>query len=240
MDNPAKGRHLEALSDGRISEIDLPDARAFDGAASHRREEQARATRVAVLDAAHELFLEGGYAATSIKAIAKRALVSPQTIYDVFGDKASVLFAVGERVVTGRAAAEAALSPNPWAALRNEPDALERIKKTARISREIWEDGMVEFESMVFEGAASDRRLEDMAKHALEQKRDHTRRVAEAVFPPEVLRPGVTIEDLVDLMVAIDSAAVVRTLTHELGWTYAKYERWRAEIMERLFLDRPL
>ena len=42
---------------------------------------------------------------------------------------------------------------------------------------------------------------------------------------------------MVDLMMAIDSASVVRTLIHDRGWTYDQYERWLAELIQRLFLD---
>ena len=57
------------------------------------------ATRRAILDAAHHLFLEKGYAATSIEAIAEHAQVARQTVYDAFGDRTSLLYAVAERVV---------------------------------------------------------------------------------------------------------------------------------------------
>jgi AcrR family transcriptional regulator len=40
-----------------------------------------------VLDAARRLFLERGYVATTIDAIAERAAVSPETVYSAFGNK---------------------------------------------------------------------------------------------------------------------------------------------------------
>ncbi|HVL03972.1 MAG TPA: TetR family transcriptional regulator, partial [Acidimicrobiales bacterium] len=45
------------------------------------RQEQARRTRWAVLEAAHRLFLEQGYAATTMAAIAAEAAVSVETVY---------------------------------------------------------------------------------------------------------------------------------------------------------------
>ena len=55
------------------------------------RDEHARATHEAVVVAAHELFVQDGYAATSIRAIAARARVSEQTVYRLFGTKAGLL-----------------------------------------------------------------------------------------------------------------------------------------------------
>src|SRR5687767_11182338 len=58
---------------------------------SERRSEQARETRRRILDAARELFLEQGYGATTISAIASRAGVAVQTVYAVFGSKRQLL-----------------------------------------------------------------------------------------------------------------------------------------------------
>lgn len=202
---------------------------------SPRREEQARATRLAILDAAHELFLANGYAGTSIEAIAERARVSRQTIYDAFGDKAALLFAVGARVVAHEDEPVPPSESDAWIQVRREPDPVKRLELTAHLARVSWEGGMVEFESMVFDAAATDPRLRELAQTAMAAKRRDTAAVAASLFPDGVRRPDVELDDLVDLVVAIDSAAVVRTLVRDLGWTYDKYERWLVEIL-RLFL----
>jgi AcrR family transcriptional regulator len=55
--------------------------------------EQARTrlARRAVVDAARELFLERGYAATTVEAISERADVPPATLYRLFASKLGVL-----------------------------------------------------------------------------------------------------------------------------------------------------
>lgn len=203
---------------------------------SPRRESQARATQQAILEAAHELFLANGYAGTSIDAIAERAEVARQTVYDNFGDKASLLYAVAERVVARQDDPAPLGESRAWAELANEPDPRARIRMAAHLSREAWEAGMVEFETMIFDTAASDTKLRDLARDAVRGKRQDAEAVIEIVLPPDVIRPGVSRDEILDLIVAIDSAAVVRTLTEELGWTYDQYEHWLAKILERLFL----
>jgi AcrR family transcriptional regulator len=59
----------------------------------------------AVLDAATEIFVEHGVAASSIDTIASRAGVSRQTVYNQFGDKEKVFTAVVEDV-TRRSSAQ--------------------------------------------------------------------------------------------------------------------------------------
>lgn len=65
-----------------------PVKRSYD---STQRQAQARRTRARVRDAAAELFVERGYAATSIAAVAERAGVSTQTVFAAFGGKAGLL-----------------------------------------------------------------------------------------------------------------------------------------------------
>src|SRR5690349_6739434 len=65
------------------------------------REEAARATRRAVVDAARELFIERGYGATPLTAIAEHAGLSVQTIYAQFGTKAGLLKVVADQTLAG-------------------------------------------------------------------------------------------------------------------------------------------
>ena len=62
--------------------------------------EQSAQTRRALLDAAHELFAEDGYAATSTEAVARRAGVTRGALYYQFRDKAALFAAVYEEQST--------------------------------------------------------------------------------------------------------------------------------------------
>src|ERR1043165_2557889 len=68
---------------------------------SAHRQEQARQTRRAILDAAGALFVEPGYAATPLTAIAAEAGGAIQTVYKVFGSKQARLSAVVDVTVAG-------------------------------------------------------------------------------------------------------------------------------------------
>lgn len=54
--------------------------------------------RGAILSAARELFLTDGFDRSSVDAVAARAGVSKRTVYDYFGDKRSLLWAVFDAV----------------------------------------------------------------------------------------------------------------------------------------------
>ncbi|HZA83329.1 MAG TPA: helix-turn-helix domain-containing protein, partial [Actinomycetes bacterium] len=66
------------------------------------RQAQARRNRQAILDAAQRQFLEGGYAATTIAAVASEAGVSVETIYKAFGGKPGLVRAIYDRGLVGQ------------------------------------------------------------------------------------------------------------------------------------------
>jgi AcrR family transcriptional regulator len=68
---------------------------------SSRRQDQARKSRWDVLMAARELWLDQGYAATTLGEIATSAGVSVETIYKAFTNKAGVLKALFDVTVAG-------------------------------------------------------------------------------------------------------------------------------------------
>ncbi|HEY6013057.1 MAG TPA: helix-turn-helix domain-containing protein, partial [Candidatus Limnocylindrales bacterium] len=71
------------------------------------RAERAAVTRRRILEAARRRFADAGYGATTLREIAVAAGVAVQTVYAVFGSKASILRALRESVVDDPAAAEA-------------------------------------------------------------------------------------------------------------------------------------
>jgi AcrR family transcriptional regulator len=67
----------------------------------NRREEYAEATWREVVAAARELFGEAGYAGTTVKQIARRARVSPATVYAQCGGKQGLLRALMDAWTAG-------------------------------------------------------------------------------------------------------------------------------------------
>ena len=59
-----------------------------------RRQAQTQATRSDVVAAGRRLFIELGYAATTVEAIGVAANTAPATVYRLFGSKRGVLSAV--------------------------------------------------------------------------------------------------------------------------------------------------
>ncbi|MBA2414661.1 MAG: helix-turn-helix transcriptional regulator, partial [Geodermatophilaceae bacterium] len=80
---------------------------------------------------ARELFLERGYPATTIAAVARRAGVSADTIYSVFGSKSTLLKEVLDVVIGGDDAQVALLDRAGPQAVRAEPDQRRQLEMFA-------------------------------------------------------------------------------------------------------------
>ena len=70
---------------------DVKPRRTYDGAA---RQARTRRTRAAVVEAAQSLFVERGYAATTIEAISDRSDTPQTTVYRLFSSKLGILKAM--------------------------------------------------------------------------------------------------------------------------------------------------
>lgn len=204
-----------------------------------RRAAQAEATRQAILEAAHDRFLADGYAGTSIRAVAGAAGVSEQTVYNVFGDKPSLLVAVGMRVLSGALAPGGAEGGDFRTRLLAQPDQRSRIRFAAAWERMIWEKGMLRFESMLLDAAASDPRAAEIAAAVWKQKYDENRELFALAFPTDQRPAGDDPDEAYDLFFALDSAAFVRILIDDRGWSFDTYEKWLATMLERLFTRIP-
>src|SRR3954470_11015067 len=105
--------------------------RTYD--ASGRRA-QAERGRAAVLDAAERLFLDGGYAATTVAAIAAASAVSVETIYKGFGGKLGLVRAIRERRLAGAGPVPAEVRSN---ARRTESDPRKLVAEWGRLTAEV-------------------------------------------------------------------------------------------------------
>ena len=70
---------------------DVKPRRTYEGAA---RQARTRRTRAAVVEAAQSLFVERGYAATTIEAVSDRSDTPQATVYRLFSSKLGILKAV--------------------------------------------------------------------------------------------------------------------------------------------------
>src|SRR5437899_3321739 len=102
---------------------------------STRRRELARQGRDAILEVARRLFLDDGYAATTMASIAEQAGVSVETVYKSFGNKAGLLGAIAERALAGPGTVPTVQLSDDMAAKEHDPYLI--IRNWARFASEV-------------------------------------------------------------------------------------------------------
>ena len=203
----------------------MPVKRKYSSA---KREAQARETRRSVLDAAHELFVTTGYAATTIQAIADRAGVAGQTVYAVFGNKRELLQQLIESTITGDDDPRPITERPEVKAIADEPDARRRAELDAAMSRSITER-VAPIVRVASEAAASDPELAAMMEEVKAARRKEMIASAEIMAGPDGLR--LDKKEAAATLYVLYSPAVADMLMGDHGWSAKRYEKWLAHML---------
>jgi AcrR family transcriptional regulator len=195
---------------------------------SSGRRERARQTRDQITDVAKELYLSGGYAETTVAAIAATAHVSVETIYKGFGGKPGLVRAIIDKALAGE-------GPVP-AEQRSD-----HIRDTERDPRRIltaWGAFTAELAPRVApiltlarDAAASDPEvaalLDEISAARLERMTVNARGLLQAGH----LRPGITAEQAADIMWVYSSQELYELLVIRRRWAAERYGQFVAQAL---------
>ena len=195
------------------------------------RAEQIRASRQKVLAAARDLFLRRGYHGTTIEAVAQRAGVSPQTVYNVVGGKAALLKSVYDVALAGDDEPVPMGERPAYADLAAAPDARSSLALYARIGREMLSRARPLVTVIFVEGPGRDPDLRAFVDKIESERAAGTAQMAHHVATRFGLRPGLTEAEAADILWALTSPELADRFTRRRGWTLDRYERWLAQTM---------
>ncbi len=181
-------------------------------------------TRRRILDAAQLLFVERGYAGTSIEAIAEEAGVSVPTVYVRFETKRLLLKALLDRTIAGDDEPVAMLE-RPWMrealAEPTPADLLRRLVHEARVIH----DRTVPLLMAVRAAAGTDTDLQELWEILLDQRHTVADAVVRALTSRGPLPAGISARHASDLVYAQLSPDMYQMLVFERGWSPAAWER---------------
>jgi AcrR family transcriptional regulator len=213
-----------------VTEVNDSSARATRTYRSPVRDESARATRLRILEAAHPLFLERGYARCSITDIASAAGVARPTVLSVFGSKAGLLHEVVDVAMAGNDA-PVPVPEQPWfAPVWAADDVPALVDAYAHACLVIWRRSARIIELV---RRASDEGDELAALWAqLQRNRRHgAGTIAARAKELGPLRPGLTVQRAGDVLFLLNDSSHYLSLVAELGWSEKACERWLATSM---------
>ena len=201
--------------------------RAYDGS---RRREQARARRLAVVQAARELFEVGGFRQTTIAAIAKRAGVSSESIYKTFGTKAALAKAVFDLELAGDDEPVPIAERPAIQAIRDEPDVRRKITMFAEgLAQRHARSAAVQI--LIRDGRHVDDSLTPVWAALQREGLTGMTALGRHLLDTGQLREGLTIEQVRDILwnyLAIDA---YERLVLIQGWSQQRYSNWLAHTM---------
>lgn len=203
---------------------------------SAKRDAQARETRRSILDAAHELFVTTGYAATTIKAIAEHGGVAVQTVYAVFGSKRELLRQLIERTIAGDDDSRAIHESPEAKAIAAEPDPRRRAELDAAMSRSIAER-VAPIIGVASEAAASDPELAEMMAAVKAARRQEMTAGVKILAGADL--PRADREEAAATLYVLYSPAVAGMLMGDYGWSPKRYEKWLARMLLTTVIQRP-
>jgi AcrR family transcriptional regulator len=200
---------------------------------------RTRLARRAVIDSGRALFLERGYAATTMDAISADSGVPPATVYRLFSSKRGILKALLDVSIVGddrlvpmaqRANIQSLLAdPDPRSIVASLVGvAIEVNARTAAIYR------------ILISAAASDAEAATLLDELTEQRRQGQGTVARALARRRALRRPLRETDARDIIHALVSPEMYRLLVVDGGWPPTKYEDWlTGTLIDQLLAEHP-
>jgi AcrR family transcriptional regulator len=201
--------------------------RPDEGAA---RQARTRRTRAAVVEAARTLFLERGYAATTIEAISERSDTPQATVYRLFSSKLGILKAVLDVSVVGDNEAVAMVDRPQVRALLSDWDPNNQLASFAALLREVMARA-APVHRILADAARSDEDAASLLAESARQRHEGQHRIARSLARSRALRPGLRERDAADIIHALASPEVYALLVLDRGWSGERYEKWVREIL---------
>lgn len=201
---------------------------------SAKRSELARRVRETILEAAGALFLEHGYAGTTMEQIAGRAGVSRPTVYAI-GQKAQLFKLVRDLIIAGDH------DPTPMSerpdhmAFTTAADAESSVRAYARASAVLLRR-LTPMHARLREAAAVDDELARLWSVAEAERLTGARIVAEIVFAQGPLRRGLDRERAAEIVWTLNAPEHYERLVLVRGWTHEEFVSWHAETLVHALL----
>ena len=204
---------------------------------SPRRAERAAATRQAVLASARELFVNHGYASTTVAEIAAGAGVAVDTIYATVGRKPAILRLLVETSISGTDRPVAADQRGYVKEVQASSTARQKIAVYAAAITTIQQRLAPVFVALR-DAAAVDSECRALWTEIADRRAANMRLFAADLRAAGGLRADLSDEQAADIIWTMNSAEYWVLLVVDRGWTPPQFESWLNDAWCRLLLDQ--
>jgi AcrR family transcriptional regulator len=202
------------------------------------RAESAGHTRRRIVESAADLFVERGYAGTTIDAVAERAGVSRRTVFTSVGSKVELLKTAWDWAVVG--------DDDPIPVVDRPEVARMRAERDPETLVELWVDQVMRVGARVEKLAAVLSRAVDADSEAaaLQVRIDGERLIGASMFVAGLagiggLRPDVSQAEGADMATVLMNPLLVRRLRQDRGWGDDQVRVWLRRLSKASLLADP-
>ncbi len=192
---------------------------------SPRRDQQAAATRLAILGAAQGLFESNGYPATTMGAIATEADVALKTVYLAFETKAGLLRAVWDLALKGDTD-DAPVATRPWYLdVLEEPNPERKLRRLAGASCGV-KRRIGALLRVIRDAAPSDEEIRDLWSLIQSDFYMNQGAIVATLHQAGALVDGLDLGQATDILWTLNHPDVWLLLVGQRGWTPERFETW--------------
>ena len=202
---------------------------------STTRQDQARRTRRAIIDAAHHLFLTDGFAATTMPAVAAAAGVAVPTVYKAFANKPRLAKAVFDTAIAGDDETVPMLEREALSRVRDEPDPPTMFRRYGDFLAAV-APRHVPVQLVIRDAAATDPDARAVWAELQAERLTGMTIFATTLQDRGILRAGVSVDDARDTLWTYNSAELYQLLVVERRWTPDHYGQWIAAALTAALL----
>ncbi len=202
------------------------------------RREQARRTRLTVLEVARRRFLESGYAATTLGSVAELAGVSVETIYKAFDNKPGLVKAIFDVAVVGDDEPVPILQREFVRRNIAEPDPRKKLAEYGEHVGEI-SPRTCPILLVVRDAAASDPGAAGVWANLQAERLTGMTVFAQHLASGDHLRVDVSIEEARDVLWTHNSVELWDLLVNQRGWSNERFGRWVGKQLIAALLPPP-
>ena len=200
------------------------------------RRARAAETRRHVIRVAHALFVERGYAATTVADIAAQSGVSTPTVFSAFGSKAGLLKACIDVALVGDDA-PVPVADRPLAQWVYETrDPVELLGRYATMMGELARQAGPIYDVLVRAADAEPELAALLADFERQRLRTATM-LAEAVAERGGLPPGVSVDDARDVVWILNAPELYAGLSRKRRWSQRRYVNWARDALVKMLVQ---
>ena len=197
---------------------------------SELRAAQAVQTRRSIVAAASRLFVEDGYGATTIDAVAEAAGVSRKTVFTAVGGKLDLLKVALDWAVAGDDRPVAVADREDMRQALATDDAAALLSGCARAIVAITSRSAGLAQALEV-AAGVDPAARELVEQGQRHRLDDARRIVDRVRDLGALTSGVTYGEAVDVVWLATDPALFDRLVRVRGWSRRRFEKWLSQYL---------